>query len=346
MSTHPSVFTEDEVNAFLSYIGLSPTLHQQRYTGDVQKDIHFLTQLVIHTISTIPYENLSIHYSPTHTVTIVPRDSYAKIVLRACGRGGYCMENSLLFNHILCDLNFPVYTAPCRPRTRVNGIPQGDYHGQQHLVNIVTLSDGGRWMIDVGFGGDGAITPIPLVDCTGTERTYLNLGTQENRLVRDWIPAQAHRTEGSKLWIYQYRNGPEKDWNAFYAFAEVEAMENDFKVANRFTGSNPESFQTWTVIAVKFLRREKEDGSGDAEIHGKRILFNEVVKENLGGKTRVVKECKTDTERVQALEDWFGLRLTPEEASAIKGWNTAIGGDGTRIRSGAQSYDHDVWGRR
>ena len=197
-------------------------------------------------------------------------------------------------------------------------------------------------MIDVGFGGDAATAPIPLADCQGTERTYLNLGTQENRLVRDWVPSQAHRTDESKMWIYQYRNSSDRDWNAFYAFGEYEATEADFRILNWSTGSSPESFQTFTMIIVKFLRREKDDGSGDSEIFGKRMLVNHVVKENLGGRTKIVKECRTEAERVEGLKEWFGMRLTAEEAGAIKGWSTEIGGDGVRIRKGAQSFDNSV----
>jgi arylamine N-acetyltransferase len=35
-----------------------------------------------------------------------------------------------------------------------------------HIVNIVTLQNGDRWMVDVGFGGDGINQPAleaPLV---------------------------------------------------------------------------------------------------------------------------------------------------------------------------------------
>lgn len=109
-------------------------------------------------------------------------------------------------------------------------------------MNIVTLSDGTAYMNDVGFGGDGATSPLPLVEGL----THRNLGSQENRLMRDWIPAQKQRVESAKLWIYQYRNGPELEWNSFYAFPEVEAMEPDFGVVNWYTGSNSESFQTFT----------------------------------------------------------------------------------------------------
>lgn len=192
-------------------------------------------------------------------------------------------------------------------------------------MNIVTLSDGTKFSLDVGFGGDGPTTPIALVH----DQPKTNLGSQEVRLVRDWIPTQLHRTEATKLWIYEYRNSVDQDWNAFYAFGETEAMEADFHNLNWYTGSHPESFQTFTCIIVKFLRRPVSEDSEDQEIFGKRMLVNGVVKENLGGKTKVVEDCSTEEERLEALEKWFGMRFTEEEKAGIEGWGTELRGDGS-----------------
>lgn len=48
------------------------------------------------------------------------------------------------------------------------------------------------------------------------------------------------------------------------------------------------------------------------EIYGKRILINDTFKENLGGKTKVVQVCQTETDRVQGLDKWFGITLTDD----------------------------------
>jgi hypothetical protein len=48
------------------------------------------------------------------------------------------------------------------------------------------------------------------------------------------------------------------------------------------------------------------------------------VKENLGGKTKVVQECQTEAERVEALKTWFGIRLSEEEINSIRGWHTEL----------------------
>lgn len=127
----PGVFNEAQLSKYLTYIGIGPghPLYMQRYSDDAAKDIHLLTQLHIHMISTIPYENLSLHYNPTHTIQIKPEGTFQKTVGNARGRGGYCMENTILYHHILRSLGFPSYLAPVRIRHRVDGVPQGDYSG-------------------------------------------------------------------------------------------------------------------------------------------------------------------------------------------------------------------------
>ncbi|CAO2650224.1 Nn.00g015160.m01.CDS01 [Neocucurbitaria sp. VM-36] len=347
MAAIPSIFSQDQISTFLKYVGLPATLQQQRYSGNVSKDIHFLNQLHIHMISVVPYENLWLHYNPTHTNVIKPLDTYANIVTNSRGRGGYCFQVSIFFNHILRGLGFPAYLTTVRIRLRVGGIPQGDYTGWRHLVNIVTLSDGTKWSMDVGFGGDGPTAAIQLIH----DRPQTNLGNQEIRLWHDWIPTQLHRTAETKLWIYQYRNGADLEWNSFYAFSsEAEAMEADFYTLNWYTGSHPESFQTFTCLVVKFLRRPKEraDGQqGDEEIYGKRMLVQGVVKENLGGKTKIVELCKTEEQRLEALKKWFGIIFTDEEKAGIRGWGTELWDD--ECESGiANSRDRgDLWeGRR
>lgn len=81
-------------------------------------------------ITTFPYENLSVHYSRTHQVNIQPDVLYTKMMgPNNNGRGGYCMELSILFHHMLRGLGFHVYMTGVRNRTRTDGVPQGEYQG-------------------------------------------------------------------------------------------------------------------------------------------------------------------------------------------------------------------------
>lgn len=193
-----------------------------------------------------------------------------------------------------------------------------------HIVNIVTLPDGTRWMVDVSFGGDGATQPIRLEDGA----MIRNMGTQDARLVREYIPGQeALEDPGKKYWVYQCCNGPDKPWRGFHCFHDaVEWQREDFEVLNWFTSSSPNSPQRKMMLLVKFLRRPNKDVPGGEEIYGKRMMIDDVIKENLGGKTVVVQTCTTEAERVQAIREWFGIELTDEERVAIKGhWSELKG---------------------
>lgn len=122
-------------------------------------------------------------------------------------------------------------------------------------------------MVDVGFGGDGATRPLPLEE----GHAIRNIGAQDIRLVRDFIPGQVERTPERKLWIYQYRNSPSKAWNSFYAFSDaVEFLPADYEIMNCYTGSSSDSFQTFTVLVVKFLRRLKQGVSAQSSLNSAR----------------------------------------------------------------------------
>jgi arylamine N-acetyltransferase len=190
-----------------------------------------------------------------------------------------------------------------------------------HIVNIVTLPSGEKWMLDVGFGGDGATKPLPLI----SEHVTQNLGTQEIRLLHSTIPSQMDQSQ--KLWIYQYRNGKDMEWNSFYAFPETEFLPADFEVMSFYTSQSmgETNFQTRTVLIVRFLRAQGE--GGEEEIIGKAMLVNEVVKRNDGGKTKLVMTCKTEEERVKALKEHFDILLTEDEVNGIKGRKVELLGE-------------------
>lgn len=310
-----SAYSPAQTKAYLDYIGLP----ESRQTQD-EPSLAFLTDLHTHTLSTVPYENLSFHYSEHHKNSLDPQEIFRKIVLDRRGRGGYCMEISIFYNHILRSLGFTVYTAGVKIRRREDGRPSGTFVGWVHIVNIVTLPDGTKWMVDVAFGGDGATKPMPLVE----NEILRNLGTQEIRLVKDHIPAQVDRRLETRMWIYQYRNSSEQAWNSFYAFYEAEFTEADYKVMNWFTGHSPDSPQTWGLLVIKFLRRLQEGSEDSYEVFGKRMLVDGVVKENLGGKTQVVETCTTEDDRIAALRGWFGIELTEVERKGIVGWRTEL----------------------
>lgn len=185
-------------------------------------------------------------------------------------------------------------------------------------MNIVTLPDGSKYMVDVGFGGDGATKPLPLI----SGHIVQNLGPQEIRLMHDNIDEETDKSQ--RLWIYQYRNGKDKEWNSFYCFPEFEFLPQDFEIMNYYTSTRQggTNFQTRTVLVVRFLRGEAEEE--EQGILGKLILVNGEVKRNMGGKTSIIKVCETEEERIEALREYFAITLTEEEKLSVRGRNVEL----------------------
>ncbi|PYH95684.1 arylamine N-acetyltransferase 2 [Aspergillus ellipticus CBS 707.79] len=333
-----SAYTTDQIIAWLTHIRLPDA-----YTRYIQNPISFpktydaLRILMRCQITRFPFENLSLHYSPAHSVDVAPSALYAKMMGPdrdgGTGRGGYCMELSIFFHHMLCGLGFQTYLTGVRIRPRVNGVPGGEYFGfSTHVNNIVHLPTGQKYSMDVGFGGDGPTRPLSL-DSPG--QVIQNLGLQEIRLVRDTIPKQ--RLIDPRFWIYQYRNGPDKDWNSFYCFTEAEFFREDFEIMSCFANST--GMHRYTVMVVRFIR-EGEDvklfqnlevarDSEEVKIVGKVMLMDNLVKVNRGGKTSVVEVLDSEEDRVRALTEYFRISLTEDEVSSMRGWDTALKfGDG------------------
>jgi hypothetical protein len=121
-----SAYTSSQIIHYEEYVSLPSRF---RLSEKPALTLEYLTALHIHQVSAVPYENLILHYSKEHAVSLNPQHLYDKIVTNARGRGGYCMENSIFFNHVLRALGFQVYMAGARNRTRINGVPGGNYNG-------------------------------------------------------------------------------------------------------------------------------------------------------------------------------------------------------------------------
>lgn len=197
-----------------------------------------------------------------------------------------------------------------------------------HINNIVHLPSGEKFSADVAFGGDG---PTSALAMNYSQTPVHNLGTQEVRVVHDMIPKQ--RLREPKLWIYQYRNDAQQEWNSFYSFCEVEFFQEDFEVQNWWTSAK--TLHRWTVLVVRFLRQGepikypeddvwRQDKDADINVVGKVMLVNNVVKVNTGGKTQVVHQFNSEAERLTALREYFGILLTTDEEQSIDGWDMAL----------------------
>ena len=309
-------YAVDQISKYFKHISLpeesQDLSHAPAKLHHPNNALRFLTQLQRRQIARVPFENLQLHYSRDHTISLDPGFLFDKLVER--GHGGYCMENNCFFGTVLRSLGFRMFSAGARVNTQANGSGEDNWEGWSHMVNIVTLSSGQRYMLDVGFGNNGPIQPL-LLDPSAPHT--LHIAPAEARLVLGNI---SHTTDpDQKLWQYQHRIDPRSEWQTMYGFTELEFLPKDYEIMNFWTSQSRQSFFTYQIVVVKMVLE------GD-EVVGTLILSGGDVTKRVKGKTEHLRTCKTEEERVQALEDVFGLRLTDEERRGIRGMVTELKG--------------------
>lgn len=173
------------------------------------------------------------------------------------------------------------------------------------MVNIVTLFDGKRYMVDVGFGG-GPTRPLPLA----AGDVWPGLGQQQLRLVHENIAPNTD--SGQRLWIYQSRKSETDEWMDTYCFTEMEFLPADYEIMNFYTSQSPKSWFTQQVVVAKFEMENEE-------LIGIVTMVEGEVKRIRADQTKTLKFCKTEAERLTAFKTWFGIELEEKDVEGIKG---------------------------
>lgn len=136
-------YTPEQVNAYLSRISFPVNQYKPitLKTAGSTDGLHYLYGLQKYHLASIPFENLSLHYSQERVVSINKDDLFKKMVTSGSGRGGYCMEHNLLFGTILRSIGFEVISTGAR----VMG-PCGEFNGWYECPN--TFDDFARRVVN------------------------------------------------------------------------------------------------------------------------------------------------------------------------------------------------------
>ncbi|MCJ1315679.1 N-terminal acetyltransferase [Xylographa vitiligo] len=308
---HP-LYTPTQLAAYLTHIRLPPHAHH------LLPSLPHLRLLQRHQLATVPWENLSKHYTPSPTpapALLHPQALFSKIVgsgspTHGGGRGGGCLENNAFFGTVLRSLGYECY--PGGARVHMGG---GAWTGWEHMVNFVTLN-GAKYVSDVGFGARGQSAPLALA----ADVPVTNIAPASARLVRAALPAQLDPTQ--RLWLYQTRPGPAAAWEDGYAFAETEFLRADFDAMTVGTTFRRNSFFTFRIAVCRMVMAREVGGEGDA-IVGVLTLTERECRRRVGGRTEVLGVFEREGERLEALRRWFGIEFGEAERRGVRG--TAVG---------------------
>lgn len=177
----------------------------------------------------IPFENLDPHRGVA--VSLNERDLERKLVTER--RGGYCFEQNLLLKLALEALGYEVDLILARVRV---GVADGAVRPRSHLL-LRVIADGAAWHVDVGFGVNTPLDPLPF-------------GPGEPCEQSGWGFRIVH--EGAELVLQAAvePSSPESGWTDLYGFVPEPAPMVDAETSNWFTATHPRSpFVTGLIVA-------------------------------------------------------------------------------------------------
>jgi N-hydroxyarylamine O-acetyltransferase len=252
---------ELDLGAYLRRIGL---------TQPPGADLEGLRELHLAHATTIPFENLDVQMGVPIRLDL--GSIQAKLVQRR--RGGYCFEHNTLFLAVLQRLGFEA--VACEARVRLGAL---QVLPRTHMLLLVQ-AEGGTWLCDVGFGGEGLMQPVHL----------------DGEAQPQFQNCYRVTTDGILRVLQSFHHG---GWEDLYAFEPVARFPIDFEMANHYTSTYPESRFIKTLTAqlpgpeVRRILR----GRAYAELRGEAVEGRELAAEEL----------------IPLLRDTFGIEV-PEGA--------------------------------
>lgn len=205
-----------DLQAYLDRIG---------FDRSVSPTFESLSELQSHHLEHIPFENLDVVLR--RGIAIDLGSLQRKLILRR--RGGYCFEQNTLFASVLQQIGFELDTleARVRPPDTSEILPR------THMVLRVVV-DRRSWLVDVGFGGDGSASPVPL---DGEPSAQAGL---------------VYRVEPESERVHVLQRRWQGAWSDLYAFTLEPALPVDYVVANHFTSTHPDSIFRRTLTVQRF----------------------------------------------------------------------------------------------
>ena len=201
-----------DLDAYFGRIGFHQAARPNRATLDALHLAH---------ARTVPFENLDIQMGLPISLELA--DLEDKIVRRR--RGGYCFEQNTLFMAVLREIGFSVEPFEARVRLGVSEV-----RPRTHML-LRVLVDGQPLLVDVGFGLQGLLEPVPMDGQVHAQQGDVFRVVEEGALlVLQWArPAP------------EFTSGVPEAWLDLYAFVPEARPEVDFAMGNHFTSTFPRS---------------------------------------------------------------------------------------------------------
>ncbi|SHL84406.1 arylamine N-acetyltransferase family protein [Flavobacterium saccharophilum] len=202
---------------------LQQYLDRIKFSGEIELTIEGITKLMRSQLFSVPFENIDVQAGKV--ISLNGDDIVNQIV--NLNRGGYCYQINGLFSLALQEIGIPHYYVAARP------LVNPGQNAKTHLGIIATIENE-DYLIDLGFGGNSIRQPLKLSEI-GTEiqhdsDTFTLVKTEDNDYLLQILIAQ--------------------EWTNLYSFDLSPQRWIDFKPANYYNYSHPDSVFTQKLIVV------------------------------------------------------------------------------------------------
>jgi arylamine N-acetyltransferase len=281
--------------------------------------LRHLNDLIRCQLNSVPYENLSIHYSETHSLALDIPSLFTKIVSK--GQGGYCMELNALFAALLVALGFDVRRRAGRVwKAGSRNGPEGEttsnhWAGWNHMILIIHLD--GEYLVDVGFGSNGPVKAMAIPPPWTAGEIIEGVIPEEHQLGT----INAPHSPSEWLYILRHRRDSKSPWTPLFTFDPLTPFStSDYEIMSFHCHCHPSSpfVSSLLCTTVGF----DEDGNAIT----RTLLQNNVLKERRGGETKVVEKLDSEEARLIVIQKRWGIKFTDVERKEVKKWGVGIVG--------------------
>lgn len=178
-------------------------------------------------------------------------------------------------------------------------------------MTVVTTIDSQKYIVDVGFGGDMPLQVMPMIPHEFSMPLNRSGKLEHRPLFFNTVP-------GQDLWVYSVKDWASNEWKEQYALSEMELIQKDYELMNHFTSTSPDTIFTKSIVAARTVLE------GDQVVCMYTLYQDTLRRRNNDGSKDEVAKFTTETERVGALEKYFGVMLSDEDQQAIQGTILAL----------------------
>jgi N-hydroxyarylamine O-acetyltransferase len=246
------------------------------YTGPLEPTLGSLHQLIFAHSHAIAYESLDIMLGRTPKLDL---GSLQRKMISG-GRGGYCLEQNMLFREGLRSLGYKITSLQGRV---VRGMVIDAPRPAIHMLLQVDLPEG-PYLADVGFGNLAPTSALLLQPRVEQETPHEPMR---------FIDVGGELTLQAKL---------RDTWEHIYRVIPYPRYDGEYEITNWYTGTHPDAPYQSNIIAAR-------PGPNRTRI----TMFNArvTVRHATGEADR--RQLNDEAEFRSVLRDEFGLRMSDEE---------------------------------